>query len=159
MCYPLYLNFSKEKCKIKAMVSLLIFFPLIYEVAGKVSISSKPYQHWLRTAEKFRAIKGFGGTILVNHSRTFVSLNHNLLIAKLRAYGFPRNGLKLFHSYFLSDSTETKLIYLYFMGEPIKGLPKWSVSGSICMLNMCLNDFTLPNLSMTQCFILMLMIL
>ena len=74
-------------------------------------------------------------------------------------YIFPRNGLKLFHSYFLSDSTETKLIYLYFMGEPIKGLPKWSVSGSICMLNMCLNDFTLPNLSMTQCFILMLMIL
>ena len=117
MCYPLYLNFSKEKCKIKPMISLLISFPFIYEVVGKVSISSKPYQHWLRTEEKFRAIKGFGGAILVNHSRAFVTLNHNLLIAKLRTYGFQRNALKLFHSYFLRDSTEAKLIYLYFMGE------------------------------------------
>ena len=43
--------------------------------------------------------KGFRGAILMDLSRTFDTLNHELLIAKLHAYGFDKFLLKLFHSY------------------------------------------------------------
>ena len=43
--------------------------------------------------------KGFGGAILMDLSKAFDTLNYNLLIAKLHAYGFQHGALKLLHSY------------------------------------------------------------
>ena len=39
--------------------------------------------------------KGFGGALLMDLSKAFDTLNHDLLIAKLHAYGFDKNALKL----------------------------------------------------------------
>ena len=48
--------------------------------------------------EKWKKIldnKDFGGAVLMDLSKAFDTLNHDLLIAKLHAYGFNRDSLKL----------------------------------------------------------------
>ena len=40
----------------------------------------------------------FGGVILMDLSKAFDPLNHDLLIAKLRAYGFNRDSLKMINN-------------------------------------------------------------
>ena len=44
--------------------------------------------------------KCFGEAILIDLSKGFDTLNHELLIAKLHAYGFDQSPQKLLHSYF-----------------------------------------------------------
>ena len=45
---------------------------------------------------------GFAGAILMDLSKAFDTINHDLLIAKLEAYGFDDSALETMHSY-LSD--------------------------------------------------------
>ena len=55
----------------------------------------------LALTEKWEKIdgKGYGGTVLRDLSRTYGTLNHDLLIAKLSAYGFKHDALKFIYSY------------------------------------------------------------
>ena len=43
--------------------------------------------------------KGYGGAALTDLSKAFDTLNHDLLIAKLYAYGFSDESLQLIKSY------------------------------------------------------------
>ena len=43
--------------------------------------------------------KGYGGAILMDLSKAFDTLNHDLLIAKLHAYGFSKIALILIELY------------------------------------------------------------
>ena len=43
--------------------------------------------------------KGFGGAILFELSKTFDTLNHELLITELHTYGFDECSLKSVHNY------------------------------------------------------------
>ena len=45
--------------------------------------------------KKFSDDKSFAGAVLMDLSKAFGTLNHELLIAKLHAYGFNRDSLKL----------------------------------------------------------------
>ena len=56
---------------------------------------------WKNTLHK----GGYVSAIFMDLSKTFDTLNHNLLIAKLEAYGFDRDSLSFMKS-FLSDSRQ-----------------------------------------------------
>ena len=61
--------------------------------------------------------KGFCGAILMNLSKAFDTLNHDLLIAKLHAYGFQHDALKLLYSYLSKRWAEPKLTHLLVHGR------------------------------------------
>ena len=42
---------------------------------------------------------GYAGSVLMDLSKAFDTLNHELLIAKLHAYGFDKKSLSLINSY------------------------------------------------------------
>ena len=48
----------------------------------------------------------FAGAILTDLSKAFDCLNHELLIAKLEAYGFAKESLKYVYSYLLTRNTQ-----------------------------------------------------
>ena len=49
------------------------------------------------------------GAILTDLSKAFDCLNHNLLIAKLNAYGFDHNSLTYIYSYLSDRKQRTKI--------------------------------------------------
>ena len=54
--------------------------------------------------EKSRTLldnKGFSGAILIDLSKAFDTLNRELIIAKLHAYGFTKKALDLIYSYLI----------------------------------------------------------
>ena len=52
--------------------------------------------------EKILDDNGYAGAVLMDLSKAFDTINHELLIAKLHAYGFSKEALTLIPSY-LSD--------------------------------------------------------
>ena len=52
---------------------------------------------------------GFAGAILMDLSKAFDTINHELLIAKLEAYGFGDSALELMHSYLSNRWQRTKV--------------------------------------------------
>ena len=52
---------------------------------------------------------GYGDAILMDLSKAFDTLNHDLLIAKLHAYGFDIKTLKLLHNYLTKKWQRTKV--------------------------------------------------
>ena len=53
--------------------------------------------------------KGFAGGVLMDLSKAFDTINHQLLIAKLYAYGFNKDALQLILSYLNNRWHRTKI--------------------------------------------------
>ena len=68
------------------------------------------------------------GALLTDLSKAFDSLSHDLLIAKLNAYGFSLPALKLVHSYLSNRKQRTKINSAYSSWEEILfGVPQGSI--------------------------------
>ena len=88
--------------------------------------------------------KGYGRAILMDLSKAFDTLNHDLLTAKLHAYGFSKKGLFLIKSYLSNRWQRTKINNSYsFWTELLLGVSQGSILGPL-LFNINLNDlFTL----------------
>ena len=94
---------------------------------------------------------GFGGAILMDLSKAFDTVNHNLLIAKLQAYGFSMKALKLVKSYLSNRWQRTKVNNSFSSWtELLHEVPLWSISGPL-LFNIYLNDLLFIPLDIGVC--------
>ena len=111
-------------------------------------------------------LEGYGGAILMNLSKAFNTLNHDLLIAKLSAYGFEHDALKLIYSYLTNRWHRTKVNSAFNSWEELtQGFPKVLLLVFFYLVSISMIYFTFLNaqkcatLLMTRLFMLTIKIL
>ena len=96
--------------------------------------------------EKWRASLdngGCSGVLLTDLSKAFDCLAHDLLIAKMEAYGFDYNATQLIHSYLTNRRQRVRMNTNYnTWGEIITGVPQGSILGPL-VFNVYLSDYFL----------------
>ena len=86
----------------------------------------------LETWKKALDEKGYARAILTDLSKAFDCLNHDLLIAKLNAYGFSQDALKFIRSYLKDRKQRTKVATAFSKWLEIKyGVPQGSIPGPL----------------------------
>ena len=93
-------------------------------------------QHCLLTmVEKWRKTLDKGvetAAVLTNLSKAFDCIDHNLLIAKLNAYGFENRSLEFIHSYLTKHKQRTKVDSPFSSWEMLlSGVPQGSILGPL----------------------------
>ena len=85
-------------------------------------------EKWKRSIDRGKVF----GALLKDLSKSFDCLNHDLLIAKLNAYGFSLPALRLIHDYLLNRKQRTRVNNSYSTWvEIVFGVPQGSILGPL----------------------------
>ena len=76
-------------------------------------------------------------------SRAFDTINHDLILAKLKAYGFSNHALNVMHSYLKNRKQKVQIANKFSLERDfIAGVPQGSIDGSL-FFNLFINDLIL----------------
>ena len=93
-------------------------------------------EKWRRVIDK----RGAAGAVLTDLSKAFDCLQHDLLIAKLNAYGFDLNSLKLLYSYLSGRKQSVKINQVFScLMDILYGVPQVSILG-LLLFNIFICD-------------------